>query len=73
VADREYLVMSTYKVTGTAIIRASSAREAAEKGLNADELGIKFAFSDAWGETKMRAERPPLGIHKPRVVSDVDS
>ena len=31
--EREYLVQSTYKVTGTAIIRARSAREAVEIGL----------------------------------------
>lgn len=55
--EREYLVSSTYKVTGTAIIRASSAREASQKGIDAFDHGIKFDFSEPWGETKMRAER----------------
>lgn len=56
-AEREYLVSSTYKVTGTAIIRASSAREAAQKGIDAFDHGIEFDFSEPWGETKIRAER----------------
>lgn len=68
--EREYLVYSTYKVTGSAVIAARSAREAAEKGLNADELGIKFAFSDAWGETKMRAEPLPSGVHRPNEIRE---
>lgn len=62
--EREYLVYSTYRVTGYAVIRAKSAREAAEKGLNAEELGIKFEFDDARNETKMRAELLPAGVHK---------
>lgn len=60
--EREYIVESTYKVTGTAIIRATSAREAADRGLDMDYLAandIKFYFSEAWGETKMRAR--PVG------------
>ena len=61
--EREYLVQSTYKVTGTAIIRARSAREAVEIGLSPDTPN--FNFSDAWGETKMTARLLPSGIHKP--------
>lgn len=55
--EREYLVWSTYKVTGTAVILAGSASEAIEKGLNADELEIIFEFGEAYSETKMRARR----------------
>lgn len=62
-AEREYLVQSTYKVTGSAIIRARSAKEAVEIGLSEDTP--KFNFSDAWGETRMTAIRLPLGIQKP--------
>jgi hypothetical protein len=60
--ERDYIVESTYKVTGTAIIRATSAREAIAKGLDAESHraeGITFYFSDAWGETKMRARPVP--------------
>ena len=55
--EREYLVWSTYKVTGTAIIRAESASEAIKKGLSAAEHEVVFEFSEAYSETKMRARR----------------
>jgi hypothetical protein len=59
--EKLYVVESTYKVTGTAWIRATSAREAIEKGLNPDEHDVTFFFSDPHSETKMRAvvERDP--------------
>ena len=62
-AEREYLVHSTYKVTGTAIVTAKSAREAVEKAIDARAHGVEFEFSEAHSETKMRAERvrnPPI-------------
>lgn len=54
--EREYIVWSIYKVTGTAIVTASSAREAIAKGLAAREHGVEFDFSEPHGETRMRAE-----------------
>lgn len=54
--EREYVVWSTYKVTGSAIVRAKSAAEAIEKSLNSTaEDRPEFYFSDPHGETKMRA------------------
>lgn len=63
-AEREYRVSSVYKVKGTAIIYASSAIEAIEKGMRADELGIEFDFSAPYGETKMRAVLLPEPSHE---------
>lgn len=56
--EREYLVWSTYKVVGTATVRATSAEAAVEKALDvlADEP-VQFEFSDPVHETKMRARR----------------
>ena len=54
-AEHEYVVWSVYKVTGEAVIRASSAAEAVEKGLS--DRDVKFFFSDPHSETKMRAKR----------------
>ena len=53
---REYEVWSTYKVTGTAFVRARTAAEAVEKALDvtADDA-VQFIFGEPWGETKMRA------------------
>lgn len=53
--QREYLVWSTYKVTGEAYVKANSAAEAVAKALNAAEEGIEFVFSEAHSETKMQA------------------
>ena len=54
----EYEVWSTYKVTGTAIVRARSAAEAVEKALDVgSEDHVEFIFGEPWGETKMRARR----------------
>lgn len=57
-AKREYEVWSTYKVTGTAIVTASSAAEAIEKALDitADDP-VRFWFGEPHDETKMRARR----------------
>ncbi|KMV17633.1 hypothetical protein ACT17_15245 [Mycolicibacterium conceptionense] len=57
--EREYRVWSVYKVRGEAIVTASSAQEAIRKGLDPEireAEGIEFFFSDAYGETAMRAE-----------------
>jgi hypothetical protein len=60
VAEREYEVWSTYKVTGVGHVRAHSVAEAIEKAL---ELGgdepVIFDFSEPWGETRMQARRTP--------------
>ena len=56
--EHEYIVWSTYKVTGTAYVHAKSAAGAVEKALDicADDP-VQFDFSDPWGETKMQARR----------------
>lgn len=65
-AEREYLVSSTVKVTGEAVIKAKSAKEAVEKGLGNDpDFEPKFYFSDGHSETVMRARLLPSGVHKP--------
>jgi hypothetical protein len=64
---REYEVWSTYKVTGTATVRARTAAEAVEKALDvtADEP-VGFIFGEPWGETKMRARLiTPPGLERP--------
>ena len=64
-AEREYLVWSTYKVTGEAYVMANSAAEAVEKALAIDaDDRVEFIFSEAHSETKMRARlvrRRPTG------------
>lgn len=61
-AEREYVVWSTYKVTGTAIVRAKSAAEAVEKALDVTSE-VQFCFGEPHSETKMRAR-----LDRPRVV-----
>lgn len=55
--QKVYVVRSTYKVTGTSLILASSAAEAAHIGTAGYPNGFQpqFEFSEAWGETKMTA------------------
>lgn len=54
----EYEVWSTYKVTGTAFVRARSAAEAVETALDVTaEDPVQFDFSEPHGETKMRARQ----------------
>jgi len=56
---RLYEVWSVYKVTGSALVEASSAAEAALIGRQGTLDGgrVEFDFSDAWGETTMKAQR----------------
>lgn len=58
---RKYLVASTYRVTGTAVIVARSAAEAARIGRDGYPNGAEpqFDFSEPHSETLMRAERVP--------------
>jgi hypothetical protein len=75
---RLYSVWSAYKVTGSALIEASSAAEAARIGRDGTLDGgfVEFDFSDAWGETQMKASRfagslnesPSRVVHPPNPV-----
>lgn len=60
-AARKYLVASTYRITGSAVIVARSAAEAARIGRDGypDGTEPQFDFSDPHSETLMRAERVP--------------
>jgi hypothetical protein len=54
---KKYLVHSTYRVTGSAVIEAKSRAEAARIGRDGYEDGTRplFDFSDPHSETKMQA------------------
>ena len=56
--ESEYEVSSTYKVTGVAYVKATSAAEAVKKSLDSSAADpVQFVFSEPHGETKMRARR----------------
>lgn len=67
---RVYEVHSTYKVTGTAYIIATSAAEACRIALDGDADGYmpQFYFSDPHHETRMQARPAPGAL--PSEVQD---